>query len=164
MGYAIPLVPYHKGPKKNKRARKCHKPTFDKPTQKVNQSSALSPNDESLVRVLAQMSDRDMQTFVEATTYPRPLDVLLVRGENGRPTPVVLADADSRQTHSGLVYVAGLEVGGGGAPHHVPESTPPIVAVQTVKPNAVKVEPTKTETVIGNIVRKPNGEIVLKFF
>jgi hypothetical protein len=158
MGYAIPLVPYHKGPKKNKQARKCHKPTFDKPTQ----SSALSPNDESLIRVLAQMSDRDMQTFVEATTYPRPLDVLLVRGENGRPTPVVLADADSRQTHSGMVYVS-LDVGGG-APHHVPESEPPIF-----KPTAVKVnvEPPKSETgekVIGNIVRKPNGEIVLKFF
>ena len=164
MGYAIPLVPYHKGPKKNKRARKCHKPTFDKPTQ----STALPPNDASLVKLLAQMSDHDMQTFVEATTYPRPLDVLLVRGENGRPTPVVLADADSRQTHSGMVYVAGLGFGGG-APHHVPESEPPIVSVQTFKPTAVKVnvEPPKSETgekVIGNIVRKPNGEIVLKFF
>ena len=166
MGYATPIVPYHKGPKKNKgqkqnkRARKCNK----QPTQTVNQNSALSPNDEALVRVLAQMSDRDMQTFVEATTYPRPLDVLLVRGTDGRPTPIVLDDDDSRQTHSGMVYVCGIGGFGGGAPHHVPESDPPIVAVQTFKP---KVEPPKTEPkekVIGEIVRKPNGEIVLRFF
>jgi hypothetical protein len=68
-----------------------------------------------------------------------------------------------------MVYLAGIGGFGGGAPHHVPESTPPIVAVAAIKPTAVKVnvEPPKSETgekVIGNIVRKPNGEIVLKFF
>jgi hypothetical protein len=66
-----------------------------------------------------------------------------------------------------MVYVS-LDVGGS-APHHVPESEPPIVAVQTFKPTAVKVkvEPPKTEPkekVIGEIVRKPNGEIVLRFY
>jgi len=164
MGYAIPKGAYHKGPKKNTRKRKCHKPT----AYATAPQSTLSATDESLIRVLAQMSDHDMTAFVTATAHPNPKDVVIVNGSNGRPKPIVLADSDSRQTHSGMVYVAGLGgSGGGSAPHHVPESTPPIVAVQTFKPTAVKVGTPKTEQkekVIGEIVRKPNGEIVLRFF
>lgn len=168
MGYAIPKGNYHKGPKKTTRKRKCHKPTF-KPTEHATAPlSTLSATDGSLISVLTQMSDHDMTAFVTATTYPNPKDVVIVNGSNGRPKPIVLADSDSRQTHSGMVYVAGLGgFGGGSAPHHASESKPPIVAVQTFKPTAVKVGTPKTEQkekVIGEIVRKPNGEIVLRFF
>lgn len=158
MGYAVPHGSYHKGPKKNTRKRRFNKPTFDAPSPK----GGLSPTDDALIKVLAQMSDHDMTAFVTATAHPNPKDVVIVNGSNGRPKPIVLDESDSRQTHSGMVYVAGLGFGGGGAPHHVPESTPPIVAVQTFKPTKPKAE--TEEKVIGNIVRKPNGEIVLKFF
>ena len=165
MGYATPKGNYHKGPKKNTRKRKYNKPTFPKPAEAAKPMAA---SDEALIKVLAQMSDHDMTAFVTATAHPNPMDVVIVNGSNGRPKPIVLDDTDSRQTHSGMVYVAGIGgFGGGSAPHHVPESNPPIVAVQTFKPTAVKVEPPKTEQtekVIGNIVRKPNGEIVLRFY
>ena len=162
MGYAKPKGKYHAGPKKVSRKRRFNKPTFPKPSETAKPMAA---SDEALIKVLTQMSDHDMTAFVTATAHPNPMDVVIVHGSNGRPKPIVLDDTDSRQTHSGMVYLAGF---GGGAPHHVPESTPPIVAVQTFKPTAVKVkvEPTKDtgEKVIGNIVRKPNGEIVLRFF
>ncbi len=164
MGYAIPKGHYHKGPKKDTRKRKFNKPTFPKTAEAAKPMAA---SDEALIKVLAQMSDHDMTAFVTATAYPNPRDVVIVNGSNGRPKPIVLDDTDSRQTHSGMVYLAGIGGFGGGAPHHVPESTPPIVAVAAIKPTAVKVESPKTETsekVIGNIVRKPNGEIVLRFF
>lgn len=164
MGYATPKGSYSKGKKRYTRGGKYKKPTF-KPTNTAESAKPIAASDEALVKLLAQMSDSDMTAFVQATAYPNPTDVVIVNGSNGRPKPIVLDDTDSRQTHSGMVYVCGI---GGGAPHHVPESTPPIVAVQTFKPTAVKVnvEPTKTESekVIGNIVRKPNGEIVLRFF
>ena len=166
MGYAVPKGHYHKGPKKDTRKRKYNKPTF-KPTNTAEAAKPIAASDEALIKVLAQMSDSDMTAFVQATAYPNPTDVVIVNGSNGRPKPIVLDDDDDRQTHSGMVYVAGIGGFGGGAPHHVPESTPPIVAVQTFKPTAVKVEPPKTEPkekVIGEIVRKPNGEIVLRFY
>ena len=167
MGYAVPKGHYHKGPKKDTRKRKYNKPTF-KPTNTAEAAKPIAASDEALIKVLAQMSDSDMTAFVQATAYPNPTDVVIVNGSNGRPKPIVIDDDDDRQTHSGMVYVAGIGGFGGGAPHHVPESTPPIVAVQTFKPTAVKVkvEPPKTEPkekVIGEIVRKPNGEIVLRF-
>lgn len=164
MGFGTPKGSYTRGKKRYTRTSKYQKPTFPKPTETAK---PIAATDEALIKVLAQMSDHDMTAFVTATAHPNPMDVVIVHGSNGRPKPIVLDDTDSRQTHSGMVYVAGLGGFGGGAPHHVPESTPPIVAVQTFKPTAVKVEPTKTETsekVIGNIVRKPNGEIVLRFF
>lgn len=165
MGYATPKGSYSKGKKRYTRGGKYKKPTF-KPTNTAESAKPMAASDEALIKVLAQMSDHDMTAFVTATAYPNPRDVVIVHGSNGRPKPIVLDDTDSRQTHSGMVYLAGF--GGGSAPHHVPESNPPIVAVQTFKPTAVKVnvEPTKTESekVIGNIVRKPNGEIVLRFF
>lgn len=163
MGFGTPKGSYTRGKKRYTRTSKYQKPTFPKPSE-VKHTTAVKPTDEALIKVLAQMSDHDMSTFVTATAYPKPTDVLIVRGSNGTPKPIVLDDDDSRQTHSGMVYLAGF---GGGAPHHVPESNPPIVAVQTFKPTAVKVVPTKTEPkekVIGEIVRKPNGEIVLRFF
>lgn len=166
MGYAIPKGHYHKGPKKDTRKRKFNKPTFPKTAEAAKPMAA---SDEALIKVLAQMSDHDMTAFVTATAYPNPRDVVIVNGSNGRPKPIVLDDTDSRQTHSGMVYVAGIGGVCGGAPHHGAESAQPIVAVPTFKPTAVKVnvESPKTETsekVIGNIVRKPNGEIVLRFF
>lgn len=168
MGYATPKGSYSKGKKRYTRGGKYKKPTF-KPTNTAEAAKPIAASDEALIKVLAQMSDSDMTAFVQATAYPNPTDVVIVNGSNGRPKPIVLDDDDDRQTHSGMVYVAGIGGFGGGAPHHVPESTPPIVAVQTFKPTAVKVkvEPPKTEPkekVIGEIVRKPNGEIVLRFY
>ena len=173
MGFGTPNGSYTRGKKRYNRDGKYKKPTFKpidtaKPSE-VKQTKTVKPTDEALIKVLAQMSDSDMTAFVTATAHPNPTDVVIVHGSNGRPKPIVLDDTDSRQTHSGMVYVAGIGGFGGGAPHHVPESTPPIVAVQTFKPTAVKVkvEPPKTEPkekVIGEIVRKPNGEIVLRFY
>ena len=164
MGFGTPKGSYTRGKKRyNRTSGKYQKPTF-KPIETAKPTTALKPTDEALIKVLAQMSDHDMGTFVTATAFPMPTDVLIVRGTNGRPRPIVLDDDDDRQTHSGMVYVAGF--GGSSVPHHVPECEPPIVAVQTFKPTAVKV-PTKTEPkekVIGEIVRKPNGEIVLRFY
>lgn len=171
MGFGTPKGSYTRGQKRYTRTSKYKKPTF-KPIEtakpfEVKQTTAVKATDESLIKVLAQMNDHDMTAFVSATAFPKPTDVLIVRGTNGRPKPIVLDDDDDRQTHSGMVYLAGFGGLGGSAPHHVPESTPPIVGVATIKPTAVKVEPPKAETgekVIGNIVRKPNGEIVLRFF
>jgi hypothetical protein len=167
MGYAVPKGHYHKGPKKDTRKRKFNKPTF-KPTNTAEAAKPMAASDDALIKVLAQMSDHDMTAFVTATAHPNPTDVVIVNGSNGRPKPIVLDDTDSRQTHSGMVYVALGGFGGGGATHHGAESAQPIVAVPTFKPTAVKVkvEPTNEtgEKVIGNIVRKPNGEIVLRFF
>ena len=166
MGFATPHGSYHKGPKKNTRKRKFHKPTFEPPkdTKKV---SGLSATDEAAIKVLAQMSDHDMTTFVQATAHPNPTDVVIVRGGNGKPKPIVLDDSDARNTHSGMVYMCGIGgFGGGSAPHHVPESNPPIVAVAAI-PTPKVVKPTKAvETegeIVGYLVKKPNGEIVLKW-
>ena len=165
MGFGTPKGSYTRGKKRYTRTSKYQKPTFKpietaKPSE-VKQTTAVKPTDDAIIKVLAQMSDHDMTAFVTATAHPNPKDVVIVNGSNGRPKPIVLDESDYRQTHSGMVYVAGLGFGGG-APHHVPESTPPIVGVATIKPTAVKAEP--KEKVIGEIVRKPNGEIVLRFF
>ena len=166
MGFGTPNGSYTRGKKRYNRDGKYKKPTFKpietaKPSE-VKQTKTVKPTDEALIKVLAQMNDHDMTTFVSATAFPKPTDVLIVRGTNGRPKPIVLDDDDDRQTHSGMVYLAGFGGFGGGAPHHVPESTPPIVGVATIKPTAVKTE--QKEKVIGEVVRKPNGEIVLRFF
>lgn len=162
MGYAEVKGSYHKGPKKNKRARKFNKPNYGTP------QSSLSPTDEHVIKVLAQMGSADMSTFLEATTYPNPRDVVIVRGTNGRPRPVVLEDADERQTHSGRVWVGIADFGlvGGGSCHQPqpqPQPKPqPRVEAVTVKVNV----PPKTEIegeIVGYLIKKPNGEIVVKF-
>lgn len=163
MGYAEVRGSYHKGPKKNKRARKFNKPNFGTP------QSSLSPTDEHVIKVLAQMGSADMSTFLEATTYPNPRDVVIVRGTNGRPRPVVLEDADERQTHSGRVWVGIADFGlvGGGSCHQPQPQPQPQPRVESVK---VKVNvppvPTKEELggeIVGYLIKKPNGEIVVKF-
>lgn len=161
MGYAIPKGRYHKGPKKNTRARKFHKPTFDAPKPKTN---GMSASDEALVKVIAQMDNTSMNTFIKATAHPNPTDVVIVRGANGRPKPIVLDDDDVRQTHSGMVYVAGIGggFGGGSRTTHDDETTIVVVPTRTAKVTA----PPKTETegeIVGYIIKKPNGELVLKF-
>ena len=162
MGYAIPKGRYHKGPKKNTRARKFHKPTFDAPKPKTN---GMAASDEALVKVLAQMDNTSMNTFIKATAHPNPTDVVIVRGANGRPKPIVLDDDDVRQTHSGMVYVAGIGgfgFGGGSRTAHDDETTIVVVPTRTAKVTA----PPKTENegeIVGYIIKKPNGELVLKF-
>ena len=164
MGYAVPKGRYHKGPKKNTRARKFHKPTFDAPKPQTN---GMSASDEALVKVLAQMDTTSMSTFVKATAHPNPTDVVIVRGANGRPKPIVLDDDDVRQTHRGMVYVAGIGggfgggIGGGSRTAHADE-TIVVVPTRTAKVTA----PPKTENegeIVGYIIKKPNGELVLKF-
>lgn len=159
MGYAEVRGPYHKGPKKNKRARKFNKPNYG------TQQSSLPPTDEHVIKVLAQMGSADMSTFLEATTYPNPRDVVIVRGTNGRPRPVVLEDADERQTHSGRVWVGIADFGlvGGGSCHQ-PQPQPRVEAVK-VKVNVPPVPPKEAieGEIVGYLIKKPNGEIVVKF-
>jgi hypothetical protein len=162
MGYAEVKGSYHKGPKKNKRARKFNKPNFGTP------QSSLSPTDEHVIKVLAQMGSADMSAFIEATTFPNPRDVVIVRGANGRPRPIVLEDEDDRQTHSGRVWVGiadfGLVGGGSARPQPQPKPQPRVEPVK-VKVNVPPL-PTKEELggeVVGWLIKKPNGEVVVKF-
>lgn len=165
MGYAIVKGRYHKGPKKNTRKRRFNKPTFDKPTPQ--KTSGLTASEESLIKVLATMDDADMSKFIEATAYPNPKDVVIgVRGGKVRPT--VLDDDDELQTHSGMVYVAGGHGGfggfgggfSGGGSTAKPTKTESVVLVPS------KTTPPKAEIdgeIVGYIIKKPNGEMVLKF-
>ena len=161
MGYAEVKGSYHKGPKKNKRARKFNKPNYG------TQQSSLSPTDEHVIKVLAQMDSADMSTFVSATTYPNPRDVVIVRGTNGRPRPVVLEDADARQTHSGRVWIGIADFGlvGGGSCHQPQPKPQPRVEAVNVKVNVQPIPPKESieGEIVGYLIKKPNGEIVVKF-
>jgi hypothetical protein len=164
MGYAIVKGRYHKGPKKATRKRRVNKPTFDKPTPQ--KPSALTASEESLVKVLATLDDAEMSKFIGATTYPNPKDVVVGVGRgNGTPTVTVLDDDDDLQTNSGMVYVAGLGGGcGGGFGGGLSTFRGELPKPKGVVPNKTPTIPKEIEgEVVGFIIKKPNGEMVLKF-
>lgn len=172
MGFANPKGRYHVGPKKKTRSRKFHKPICDE----VKQTSGLNPMDEATVKVLSQMDDTAMGEFVMATAHPNPKDVVIIK-ENGRVKPLVLDDNDERQTNRGRVYVGiggvGIGVGLGSRPteRHDDDDRETVVVIPTrtarvaVPTPKVTAPPKMTETegeIVGYIIKKPNGELVLK--
>jgi len=163
MGYANPKGRCHVGPKKKTRSRKFHKPICDE----VKQTSGLNPMEEATIKVLSQMDDAAMGEFVMATAHPNPKDVVIIK-ENGRVKPLVLDDHDERQTNRGRVYV-GLGVGLGSRPteRHDDDDRETVVVIPTrtarVAAPKVTAPPPQTEgEIVGYIIKKPNGELVLK--
>lgn len=168
MGFANPKGRYHVGPKKKTRSRKFHKPICDE----VKQTSGLNPMDEATIKVLSQMDDTAMGEFVMATAHPNPKDVVIIK-ENGRVKPLVLDDNDERQTNRGRVYVGlggvGIGVGLGSRPteRHDDDDRETVVVIPTrtarVATPTPKVTAPQTEgEIVGYIIKKPNGELVLK--
>ena len=151
MGYAVIKGKYHKGPKKNARKRAVHKPTFaplTKPTVAVDTTAKTLAENGKLIKALSTMSDIDMARFIEATAEPKP------RG-------CVVAVPTSLLGGLGGCDLSGLGRSRGRA--RVVDDEPIVLAPSKTTAK----EPPKTETaekVIGQIVRKPNGEIVLRFF
>ena len=172
MGYANPKGRCHVGPKKKTRSRKFHKPICDE----VKQTSGLNPMDEATVKVLSQMDNTAMGEFVMATARPNPKDVVIIK-ENGRVKPLVLDDNDERQTNRGRVYVGlglggvGIGVGLGSRPteRHDDDDRETVVVIPTRTARVAAPTPTPKVTapqtegeIVGYIIKKPNGELVLK--
>lgn len=164
MGYANPKGRCHLGPKKKTRSRKFHKPICDE----VKQTSGLNPMDETTIKVLSQMDDAAMGEFVMATAHPNPKDVVIIK-ENGRVKPLVLDDHDERQTNRGRVYVGlggvGIGVGLGSRPTELHDDSETVVVIptRTARVETPKVTAPQAEgEIVGYIIKKPNGELVLK--
>ena len=168
MGYANTKSPCHLGPKKKTRSRKFHK------SNEVKQTRGLNPMDEATIKVLSQMDNTAMGEFVMATARPNPKDVVIIK-ENGRVKPLVLDDNDERQTNRGRVYVGlglggvGIGVGLGSRPteRHDDDDHETVVVIPTrtarVAAPTPKVTAPQTEgEIVGYIIKKPNGELVLK--
>lgn len=159
MGYAKPNDKYFRGQKKG-RSRNNSIPTFDRPSQarpsqvrtsvRAQSHGDILDENKDFIRALSAMSAADMRTFETATAGPNPTGcILAVRSgtaSNRRPTSVVVPIGGG----CGSFPQGGVIVGVTPLSTKVP-STP--------KPSATP----KTEEVIGVIVRKPNGEIVLRF-
>jgi hypothetical protein len=143
MGYAIVKGKYHKGPKKNTRKRVVRKPVLAQPTdlepQKVIDLDTAIGVGTAIVKALS--TERDA----------RPVDTAPRGGFCG----------GFGGGFGGFGGLEGCDLSGlgrrrGGDCVDVPAPSKPTV------PSKVVSEP--SEKVIGQIVRKPNGEIVLRFF
>ena len=150
MGYAIVKGKYHKGPKKNK--KRTRSSTVAKPTAARSRADRVLEDNRDLIAALSRLNSDDMATFVKSTAGPNPTGCTLV--VQGGDAPRVSSG------HGGLAYVAGLG-GHGGTGATFPRGGS-IVAVVPNEP----VEPTRNEPreeIVGYIVKKPNGEMVLRF-
>ena len=155
MGFAIIKGKYHKGPKKNARKRAVHKPTFaplKKPAVAVDTTTKTLAENATLIKALSTMSGKDMARFIEATANPNPRGCVVAV-----PTSLL---------GGGFGGLSGCDLSGLGRSRGRARvvDDEPIVLVPS---KTTAKEPPKTETsekVIGQIVRKPNGEIVLRFF
>ena len=146
MGYAIVKGRYHKGPKKNTRKRRFNKPTFDKPTdEKVKVVPTAKP------------------TVVVA----KPTITNSVVSDDRRPSD----NGGGMGGFIGLLDGLDLSGFGGRRPSAQPTAQPtvskptaqPTVSKPTAQPTAQPTADIKGEVVVGYIVRKPNGDLVLKF-
>lgn len=133
MGYAIVKGKYHKGPKKNTRKRKFNKPTFGKPTDEE-------------VKVVTAVKP----TVVAA----KPTVTNSVVSDDRRPS----GNCGGMGGFIGLL--GGLDLSGFGGRR---PSAQPTVQPAVGKPTAQPTADTKGEVVVGYIVRKPNGELVIRF-
>ena len=156
MGIGKPFGSYHKGAKKNTRKRKCNVPQFDnKPSQVRSHTDRVLEDNRNLIAALAQLDGRSMATFIENTAGPNPRGVVLtVRG--GTPT------------HRGSESVS-FPIGGG----HCGDGFPRGGVIVGVAPMHNKPQPqpqpqpsvklAQGEEIVGYIVKKANGEMVLRF-
>jgi hypothetical protein len=145
MGYAIVKGKYHKGPKKNKR-RTRSATTAAKP-QTRSRTDAILDDNRDLIKALSEMDNASIATFVGATAGPNPTGCTIV---------VHGGECSGSRPSGGMAYVAGLGGHGAGA---VP--FPKGGRIVAVVPNEPTAEP--KEEIVGYIVRKPNGEMVLRF-
>lgn len=157
MGYATVRGHYHKGPKKSKKARRQSTPS--KPSINVlvvgGGSKPTPHDDDRTVEVLSELLTRPTQT-----ARPMPSN-----GDCG----IVVVQSEGSGSRGGMGYIASLGgfggFGGGvvgDAPMQTPKPTAPKPSAP--KPSApMSVELAEGETLVGFIIRKPNGEMVLKF-
>ncbi len=141
MGYATPKGKYHRGPKKT--TRRTRSATV-KPTR--SRTDAVLEGNKTLIKALSEMDNANIATFVGSTALPNPTGCTLV---------VHGGSSSGNRPSGGMAYVASL--GGRGGSDTFP-SGGRIVAVVPHKPAE---EP--KEEIVGYIVRKTNGEMVLRF-
>ena len=155
MGYATVRGHYHKGPKKSKKARRQSTP--NKPSVNVlvvGGGSKPTPHDDRTMEVLTEL----LSIGSRPTQTARPMP------SNGG-CGVVVVQSEGRGS-SGMAYTASLGGFGGGVVGDAPMQTPKPSAPKPTapKPSApTSVELAEGETLVGFIIRKPNGEMVLKF-
>lgn len=157
MGIGKPFGSYHKGAKKSTRKRKCNVPSFDnKPSQVRSHTDRVLEDNRNLIAALAQLDGRSMATFIENTAGPNPRGVVLtVRG--------------GTQTHRGSESVS-FPIGGGHCGDGFPRGGVIVGVAPMPQPQPQpqpKPQPSvklaQGEKVVGYIVKKPNGEMVLRF-
>ena len=147
MGIGKPFGSYHKGAKKNTRKRKCNIPSFDnKPSQ------VRSHSDSHTDRVL-----EDNRNLI-AALGPNPRGVILtVRG--GTPS--------HRGSESVSFPIGGGHCGDGFPRGGVIVGVAPMHTAQPQPQPQPKPQPSvklaQGEEVVGFIIKKPNGEMVLRF-
>lgn len=155
MGYATVRGHYHKGPKKSKKARSQSTP--NKPSINVlvvGGGSKPTPHDDRTMDVLTEL----LSIGGRPTQTARPMPS---NGDCG----IVVVQSEGRGS-SGMAYTASLGGFGGGVVGDAPMQTPKPSAPKPTAPKPTaptSVELAEGETLVGFIIRKPNGEMVLKF-
>jgi hypothetical protein len=145
MGYATVRGKYHKGPKKNTKRRA--RSASVKPATRVSHTDRVLDDNRDLIKALAGLNPTDLATFVNTTAGPNPTGCTLVV-HGGEP---------SGHSGGGMAYVASLGGGHCGTGAAFPRGG----SIVAVVPNEPTAEP--KEEIVGYIVRKPNGEMVLRF-
>ena len=165
MGIGRPFGSYHKGNKKNTRKRKCNIPSFDnKPSHVRSHSDShtdrVLEDNRNLIAALAQLDSRSMATFIEHTAGPNPRGVILtVRGgsTSQRGTESVAFPIGVGGGHCGDGFPrGGVIVGVAPMPQPQPQPQP-----QPKPQPSVKLA--QGEEIVGYIIKKPNGDMVLRF-
>jgi hypothetical protein len=140
MGYAIVKGKYHKGPKKNTRKRVARKPVFAQPTD-------LEPK-----KVI------DLDTAIGVGTA---IVKALSTERDTRPVDTAPRGGFSGGFGGGFGGLEGCDLSGLGRGRRSGGCVDdPVPVTPSKAPTATEA----SEKVIGQIVRKPNGEIVLRFF
>jgi hypothetical protein len=154
MGYATVRGHYHKGPKKTKHRNRNAQP---KPNTigvlVVGGGSKPTPHDDRTMEVLSELLTRPTQT-----ARPMPSN-----GDCG----IAVVQSEGRGSRGGMGYTAslgGFGGFGGGVVGDAPMQTPKPTAPKPSAPKpSTSVELAEGETLVGFIIGKPNGEMVLKF-
>lgn len=151
MGYATVRGNYHKGPKKDKRRRR-------------NRNAQPKPNTIDVLvvgggRKPTPPDDRTMEVLTELLSIGCPTQTTRPMPSNGDCGIVVVSEG--RGSRGGMAYTASLGGFGGGVVGDTPMQTPKPSAPKPTAPTSVELA--EGETLVGFIIRKPNGEMVLKF-
>lgn len=154
MGYAIVKGKYHKGPKKNTRKRVARKPVFAQPTdlepKKVIDLDTAIGVGTAIVKALS--TERDT----------RPVDTAPRGGFSGGDCGGFGGGFGG--FGGGFGGLEGCDLSGLGRGRRSGGCVDDPVPVTPSTPSKAPTATEASEKVIGQIVRKPNGEIVLRFF